>query len=341
MMQLFKTTALATMMASAMSLSAWAQDVTLTIHHFVSPKAPPQSKFMQPWADKVMAESEGRIEIEIFPSMSLGGKPPELYSQVRDGAADIVWTVTGYTPGVFPRSEVFELPSVHEGSAEATAKAIYANWDMIKEDFEDIHPLAVYVHAGNAFHIVGDCLSSPAEFAGKKLRVPSRTGGWIIEALGAEGVGMPLPAFPQALSKKAVDGGMLPFEIVPPYKVHELTNCTIQGDNGRRFGTAVFLFGMNKDKYESLPEDLKAIIDANSGASLAEEAGVLWDGLEAGGQGAIEGASELLNLDAQATQAMLDAMAPVEARWIEEANANGLDGAGLVSAAKASVQGTN
>ncbi|MEM7240916.1 MAG: TRAP transporter substrate-binding protein [Pseudomonadota bacterium] len=341
MKQLFKTTALAALMAGATSLGAWAQDVTLTIHHFVSPKAPPQSKFMEPWAEKVMAESDGRIKIEIFPSMSLGGKPPELYSQARDGAADIVWTVTGYTPGVFPRSEVFELPSVHEGSAEATSKAIYDNWDLVKEDFADIHPLAVYVHAGQAFHVVGDCLTTPADYEGKKLRVPSRTGGWMIEALGAEGVGMPLPAFPQALSKKAVDGGMLPFEIVPPYKVHELTDCTIQGEDGRRFGTAVFLFGMNKDKYNSLPDDLKAIIDANSGASLAAEAGLLWDGLEAGGQGAIEGASKLMNLDAAGTQAMLDALSSVEARWIEEATANGLDGAGLVAAAKASVQGTN
>ena len=339
MKQRIKISALAALTAGAMSAGAWAQDVTLTIHHFVSPKAPPQSAFMQPWADKIMAESDGRIKIEIFPSMSLGGKPSELYSQVRDGAADMVWTVTGYTPGVFPRSEVFELPSVHEGSAEATSKAIYANWDLVKEDFKDIHPLAVYVHAGNAFHLTGGCVDGPAALAGQKLRVPSRTGGWMIEALGAEGVGMPLPAFPQALSKKAVDGGMLPFEIVPPYKVHELTSCSVQGENARRFGTAVFLFAMNKDKYNSLPDDLKAVIDANSGAALAAEAGTLWDGLEAGGAKAIEASSKVMNLDAAATQAMLDALAPVEARWIKEATDAGLDGAGLVSAAKAAVQG--
>ncbi|MEL7273465.1 MAG: TRAP transporter substrate-binding protein [Pseudomonadota bacterium] len=331
--------ALAALAVAATGIMAQAQEVTLTVHHFLSPKASPQAAFMEPWAKKVEEESGGKIKVEFYPAMSLGGKPPELYSQVRDGAADIVWTLPGYTPGVFPRSEVFELPSVHQGSAADTAKAIYANWDAIKEDFKDVHPLAVYTHAGNALHLTEGCVSSPEELKGKKLRVPSRTGGWIIEALGAEGVGMPLPAFPQALSKKAVDGGMLPFEIVPPYKVHELTNCSVQGEGGRRWGTAVFLFAMNKDKYNSLPDELKAVIDANSGPTLAAKAGVIWDGLEEPAAEAINGKSTVSSLDAAATKAMLDAMASVEARWIKEAQDNGRDGAGLVAAAKKAVAG--
>ncbi|MEM9734498.1 MAG: TRAP transporter substrate-binding protein [Pseudomonadota bacterium] len=330
----FIKSALAALALATATVVVQAQEVTLTVHHFLSPKASPQAAFMEPWAQKVEKESGGKIKIEFYPAMSLGGKPPELYSQVRDGAADIVWTLPGYTPGVFPRSEVFELPSVHRGSAADTAKAIYANWDAIKEDFKDVHPLAVYTHAGNALHMADGCVSSPEELKGKKLRVPSRTGGWVIEALGAEGVGMPLPAFPQALSKKAVDGGMLPFEIVPPYKVHELTTCSVQGENGRRWGTAVFLFAMNKDKYNSLSNELKAVIDANSGPSLAAQAGAIWDGLEKPAAQAINSKSKVLSLDAGKTQAMLDAMASVEERWIKEATENGRDGAALVAAAK-------
>ena len=68
------------------SASVWAQDVTLTLHHFMSPKSPPHVKFLEPWAEKIAADSDGRIKVELFPSMSMGGKPPELYRQVRDGA---------------------------------------------------------------------------------------------------------------------------------------------------------------------------------------------------------------------------------------------------------------
>ena len=87
--------------------TVFAQDFTFTIHHFLSPKAPAQKLLIEPWVKKIEAESGGRITFEIFPSMSMGGKPPDLYKQVRDGVADIVWTVPGYTPGVFPRVEVF------------------------------------------------------------------------------------------------------------------------------------------------------------------------------------------------------------------------------------------
>ncbi|MDX1486498.1 MAG: C4-dicarboxylate ABC transporter substrate-binding protein, partial [Alphaproteobacteria bacterium] len=94
--------------AVALSTGAEAAEVTLTAHHFVSPKASTQTHLMVPWAKRVEAQSKGRIAVKIFPSMSLGGKPPELYRQVRDGTVDIIWTLIGYTPGVFPRAEVFE-----------------------------------------------------------------------------------------------------------------------------------------------------------------------------------------------------------------------------------------
>jgi len=331
-------TALGALAALAAVSTTQAQDVTLTLSHFLSPKAPPHAKFLEPWARKVEADSNGRIKVEIFPSMTMGGKPPELYRQLRDGAADLVWTVTGYTPGVFPRSEVFELPTVHQGSAKATNLAIQAQFDMIAEDFKDIKPLLVHVHAGQAIHMVDGCIDGAADLKGKKLRTPSRTGAWMIESWGAEPVGMPVPALPQALSKGTIDGTLIPFEIMPPLKVHELTKCSITGVGGARFGTAIFLFAMNKDSYDGLPDDLKAVIDANSGAAIAQQTGELWDSIETGGITLQEKTgSPVIALDQAATDDMLGLTKAVEARWVEEANGNGLDGAALVSAAREAV----
>ena len=76
------------------------------------PVAVGHAKFLKPWADKVAAESNGRIKIDIFPSMQLGGTPPQLFDQARDGVADLVWTLPGYTPGRFTGLEAFELPFV-------------------------------------------------------------------------------------------------------------------------------------------------------------------------------------------------------------------------------------
>jgi TRAP-type C4-dicarboxylate transport system substrate-binding protein len=322
----------------ALGGSAQAAEVTLTVHHFLSPKSPAQVSFMEPWAKQVEKDSNGRIEVKIFPSMSLGGKPPELYRQVRDGTADIVWTLIGYTPGVFPRSEVFELPGVHRGSARATNLAIQDNFAMIAEDYKDLHPILVHVHAGNAIHMRDKPVHTVADVKGLKLRTPSRTGAWMIEAWGAEPVGMPVPALPEALSKGVVDGALVPFEIVLPLKLQELTKYSIEGADGSRFGTSVFLFAMNKERYDSLPDDLKAVIDKNSGPALAEKIGKVWDNVEAPGEAAqIASGGEIIKLTA-AQKATFDTLGEkVVAKWIEEANKNGIDGQALVNAAKAAV----
>ncbi len=170
-----------------------AQEVTLTVHHFLPPKSNAQVGMIEPWAKRVEEQSNGRIKVEIFPSMSMGGSPPELYNQVRDGAADIVWTVLGYTPGVFPRAEVFELPTVHRGSALATTKAMNASMDWLAEDFKDVHVIFLHSHDGNVLYNAGEPVTAFDQLAGKKLRTPSRTGAWVIESWGAEPVGMPVP----------------------------------------------------------------------------------------------------------------------------------------------------
>ncbi len=319
-------------------VAAQEPEVTLTVHHFIGPKAPTQAAFIEPWARRIEEQSNGRIKIEIYPSMSLGGAPPELYSQVRDGVADIVWTLPGYTPGVFPRTEVFELPTVHGGSAEATSRAIQDVFDMIAPDFEDVHPILIYAHAGQVLHMVDTPVHHVEDLAGLKLRIPSRTGAMLIEAWDAQPVGMPVPDLPQALSKHVVDGALVPYEIVLPLKIHELTNYSIEGPDGRRFGTSVFAFLMNKERYESLPDDLKAIIDANSGAAIAGEFGAVWDGVEKPGKDAtIASGSEMIVLDDEEMAGFDERSQEVEKRWLEDMAAKGIDGQALLDAAKAAV----
>ncbi len=66
--------------------------------------------------EKIGKDSNGRIKIQIYPSMQLGGKAEQLLQQVRDGVADIVWTLPGFTPGVMPKLEIFELPFLHRNT---------------------------------------------------------------------------------------------------------------------------------------------------------------------------------------------------------------------------------
>ena len=112
--------------------SAMAQEVTLTLHQFLPAQANVPKDVLDVWADNVEEASDGRIEIERYPSMQLGGTPPELMDQAIDGIADIVWTVVGYTPGRYPSTEVFELPFMVSDARAAS----YAYWKMFEEHMQ-------------------------------------------------------------------------------------------------------------------------------------------------------------------------------------------------------------
>ncbi|MEM8837163.1 MAG: TRAP transporter substrate-binding protein [Pseudomonadota bacterium] len=332
-------TLLGSLTALAISASASvAQEVTLIMHHFLPPVAAAHKHMLQPWADKVQTESNGRIAIEIFPAMAMGGKPPELYGQVRDGTADIVWTLLGYTPGVFPRSEVFELPLVHAGSATDTTIALNASLELLAEDFKDVHVLFLHSHDGNLIHSATTPVRTLDDASGLKLRTPSRTGAWVIDGIGAEPVGMPVPTLPEAMAKGVVDGALIPLEIVPPLKLHELDKFTTELPKGDRFGTAVFMVAMNKDAYKALPDDLKAVIDQNSGVNVAAEIGALWEGFEAGGEKALEAAGVERIVISDEEAARFNAVSEtVVQRWIDEVTEKGIDGATLVDRARAAI----
>jgi TRAP-type C4-dicarboxylate transport system substrate-binding protein len=320
---------------------AWAQnpEFTLKLHHLLGPKAPAQTNMLEPWANRVMEDSDGRIKIDIYPAMSLGGAPPQLISQVRDGVVDIVWTVNGYTPELFPRTEVFELPGVYTNNTTATNLAMRDMFDeWLAEEYAGVKVVTLHVHAGQGIQMKDTPVRSPADLAGKKMRIPTRTGAWIIEALGAVPVGMPVPDLPQALSTGAVDGALIPWEIIPPLKIQELTQYQIEGPNHERFGTTTFQISMNQGTYDSLPDDLKEVVDKNSGEEFAKEVGQVWRNSEEGGiKVALDDGNELITLTEEEMQAFRTALEPVVQRWIDEVTSKGLDGQGLVEAARAAI----
>src|SRR5438105_348552 len=140
--------------APALARFAGAQaQVVLKLHHFFSPLSSVHAKFLVPWAKKIGVASEGRIRIDLFGAMQLGGVPSELYDQARDGVADIVWTLPGMTPGRFPAVEAFELPFVAGRRALVNARAAqeFASANL-KDEFRAVQPLCVCAHDHGLIH---------------------------------------------------------------------------------------------------------------------------------------------------------------------------------------------
>lgn len=318
------------------SMSASAQEYTFKLHHFLGAGAPVQTKMLEPWVKAVEENSGGRVKIEIFPAMSLGGRPPELIQQARDGIVDLVWTLSGYTPGLFPRTEVFELPFIHTNNPRATNLAMREMFaDDLAEEYKGVEVMFMHVHAGQAIHMVDTPVHKPEDLAGMKMRIPTRTGAWVIEALGASPVAMPVPELPQALSKKVVDGALIPWEIIPPLKIQEQTQYQIEGADNTRFGTSVFQVSMNKERWDSLPSDIQQAFRDASDAEWWGEVGDIWRATDDFGIGvAMKAGNEHIVLSEEETEAFRVALEPVVDRWIAEVKEKGIDGDALVARAR-------
>ena len=326
------------LLTASMGAAAVAESVTLKFHSFPPMPANSNAKFVKPWADKVTAESNDEIKVEMYASMQLGGKPPQLADQVREGVVDIIWTVAGYTPGRFPHLEAFELPFM-PASAEATSQAAHEYMMTVgAEDLKDYKVLAVHVHAPGTIHTKDTLVKSASDLNGLKMRGPTRVISQMLGGLGATPVGMPVPQVAPSLSKGVIDGMVVPWEIMPSFKLHELTksHTTLSGDRG--LYTAPFLLLMNKAKYESMSDAQKKVIDDNSGMALAKLAGQLWDGFEAPARALAEKAGgEFHELSGAELDEMKAAGATLVDAWIEKANGDGLDGAALVETARSLV----
>jgi TRAP-type C4-dicarboxylate transport system substrate-binding protein len=327
--------------AACLSTAATAQEFSLRMHQFLPAQANVPAHILDVWADRVEADSNGRIKIDRFPSMQLGGSPPQLIDQVIDGVADIIWTVAGYTPGRFPQLEVFELPFMSP-DAEATSRAYWelAEARMMGTDFADFKPLGLWVHGPGVIH-ANRPVTDVADLRGLKLRAPSRTTTTMFTELGATSVGMPVPAVPEALAQGVIDGTVIPWEVVPSLKVQELVTYHTEFP-GDALYTLAFIFAMNQGTYDALPADLQAVIDANSGLEFSAFAGRTQQDYDAPGRAlAAERGNTITTLDATQVAAWRAASKPTITNWIAEATAAGLDGQGIYDDAVALIAKNN
>lgn len=323
----------------AAGASAQAQEVTLRFQHFVSPASGSPMYFMEPWVEKIEAESNGRIKIELFPMMQLGGRAQDQYDLIRDGAIDGGWIVPGYQPGRFPEVEALELPFMTPKSGEL---ASVAAWEFtqkhLMDDFADIHVIATHMHGEGIVHKRGPALTVAEDFRGLNLRAPTRPATLLLDKLGATPVGMPVPAFPEALAKGVLDGGVITIEMAPSLKLDELTDSHTDMAGDRSLYNLYFVWAMNKAKYDALPDDLRAIIDANSGAATSALAGRAYDlGDEDGFAVLVDSGNDIAVLGPEETARVRALGDEVTAEWVAEITAKGYDGAGLVADARAAV----
>lgn len=320
------------------SSALYAQEVTLKVSHFLPPNSNYQKGVLEPWCDKLAKDSGGKLKCQIYPAMQLGGTPPQLADQVKNGVADIVMTSPSYSSGRFPYTEALEQPFTLPPGGLAGSKAM---WDYSQrfatKDYADFRLLAMFTGSGVIMSTSSKPILTVDGFKGVKLRSPSRSAAKLLTALGGAPVNMPPAQITEAVSKGVVDGAMATWELVPAVKLQEVTKYHMQGPaNQPAFTQNPLVMLMNRARYDGLPPDLRAVLDKASGTALVELAGTAWDkAIVDGRKIANDAGNKTLTVKPEDYEAMRRMSASVEVEWAKDVAAKGLDGAMLVKEVRA------
>ncbi len=322
--------------ALLLSGTAAAQTVTLKVHHFLPPGSTVHAKFIVPWCDKIAKESAGRLKCQIYPSMQLGGTPQQLFDQAKDGVADIIWTVPGYQAGRFPVSEAFELPFMVNDSERASRGLWHYAIKNAAAEYKGVRPLLFHVHDGSLLHTAKKQVRQIEDFRGLKVRAPTRQGTKMVSALGATPVPMPLPQAAEALSKGVIDGALIPWEAMPTLKFEEVTKFHTEAPPGApQMLNTVFIFAMNPSRYDSLPAELKKVIDGNSGPVASALVGkVFAEDVAIGRKSAELRKNTFYTLPDAELKRWQSASSRIEEEWVKDMIAKGFDGKRLLAEAR-------
>ena len=316
--------------AASIAVPASAQEYTLRLHSFGSPTSLDHTAHLDPWAAAVEEDSGGRIAVEVYPAMQLGGRASDLVQQMEDGVVDIIWTLPGFTPGRFPGAQGLELPFMNTGqSATMSPAAMEFILGHLEEEFKGIKVISVHATDGALIHTIDEPIETLEDFEGKRLRVAGRFIGEAVKGLGATPVGIAFPEVYEALSRNQVDGMLINWAITQPMRFYEVTNF----HTDEPLYQSMLMTLMSQESYDRLPQDLQAVIDQNSGIERATRMGEIWDtATEPARQAALDDGNTVISLSDAERERWKDAVEPAYAAWIETMNDRGYDGEALFEA---------
>ena len=310
--------------------SASAQEFTLRVHSFSSATSLDHTAHLDRWAETIEAESDGRIAVQVFPAMSLGGAPSDMLQQMEDGIVDMIWTLAGFNPERFPGVQGLELPFVNTGtSATMSPAAMEFILEHLQPEFEGIKVIAVHATDASLIHTRDRPIRTLEDFEGMQLRVAGRFIGETVRALGGTPVALPLGEIYEAVSRGQVDGFLINWAISQPYRFYEVANY----HTDYPFFQTMLMTLMSQESYDRLPPDLQAVIDANSGIEYATRMGEIWDSAtDPARQATIDNGNTIVELDADELDRWRATVQPAYDAWIAEMDSRGYDGAALFAA---------
>ena len=308
---------------AALTVSPVAQAQTvLTVSSWLSPTHT-LSETQKEWCAELEKKTAGKAKCNILPRAVAA--PPGTFDAVRNGLADLSYTVQGYTPGRFVTTQMAEVPFLGNSSETVSVafQRAYAKYPAIAAEHQGVKVLAVFTHGPGIVFNTKRPIAKADDLAGLKFRVGGGMVNEISKSLGMNVTLKPAPESYELLSSGVMDGTLFPAESVESFKIDKVIKYGTSFPGGL-YNTA-FVFMMNQAAFDKLPADVKKAVDELSGETAARMFGRGWDKVDRRGMAFMQAAGvQFTKADPAFVKAVQDKTGAVEDRWATAAEAKGL-----------------
>ncbi len=323
-----KRIALALLLVSFMVMlfsppQALAQQKTITLKFatFVTPLHW-VSISLENWCKEVEKRTNGRVKVTMFHANTLA-PGPQIYDAVTKGIADMGYASISYTQGRFPMTEVVGLPLGYKSAINATRMTNEYLAKFKPKEFDAVHVMWLQAHGPGILHTTKKPVSKLEDLKGLKIR-STGTSSRVAAALGASPVGMPMSEAYDALSRGIVEGILAPIEAMKSWKLGETVAYHTE-DYGAGYSDCLYII-MNKEKWDSLPADVKTILDKLN-AEWLEKDGKGWDDADVEGREFVmKRGSKIITLSAEENGRWAEKVKPLLEEYVKNTKAKGLPG---------------
>ena len=283
------------------------------------------------WCDLLEKNTSGKMKCNILPRAV--ANPPGTYDAVKNGLADISFTVHGYTPGRFVLTQMAEMPFLGDASeplSVAFDKVARKHPEFAKEH-QGVHVIAMFTHGPGMLMNTKKPVTKLEDLQGLKWRVGGGIVNDLTKALGMNATLKPATENYELLSGGVMDGTLLPAESMESFKIDKLIKY-ITTFPGGLYNTS-FVMMMNQGKYDKLTADEKKAVDAISGEVAARILGRQWDNADRRAYALMQANNvQITKADAKFVGDVKARTAPLEAKWAKDAEGKGLKDAAKVLA---------
>jgi TRAP-type C4-dicarboxylate transport system substrate-binding protein len=283
------------------------------------------------WCDLLEKNTVGKMKCNVLPR-SVTSAPGTL-DAVKNGLADVSYTVHGYTPGRFVYTQMAEFPflgNTAEPISVAFNKVAMKHPQFLAEH-QGVKVITFFTHGPGIVFNTKRPVTNVEELAGLKWRVGGGMVNEITKALNMNVTLKPAPDSYELLSGGVMDGTLFPAESTESFRIDKLIKHATLFPGGL-YNTS-FVFLMNQAKYDKLTTDEKKAVDAISGEVAARMFGRGWDGVDRRAIGLMQANNvQIVKANAKFVADVKIKTAPLEQKWVKDAEAKGLKDAAKILA---------